>query len=376
MPQFAISGAAPLARVLNSERPFTPRAMHVTLLIPEAMSLAAAIPEEAAALRARALETALARADRHGEATADRGAWLCRAFGVASQRDWPVAPLMRAYDAGEAPADMGPAYFLRAEPVHLRADRARLVLAQRVDDLTADEARALAADLDAHFAADGCALESWPAGRWYLRVPEAPHISTTPLARALGHSVQPLLPQGEDALAWHRLINEAQMLLHHHPVNAAREERGVPVVNSLWLWGGGTAPAPEPQDVLFDSVYADDALAHAAAHAAQRPGHALPANATALLEARAAQERTLVILDAAERAAVQADPGAWQQALDGVDRAWIAPLLEALRGGRLTALTLVLPDAGNGIEAVLTRGAIRRWWRRRVPLARYAGKAA
>lgn len=350
--------------------------MHVTLLIPEALALAAAAPEEAAPLRAPALETALARADRRSGATGDREAWLCRAFGVASQRDWPVAPLMRAYDAGEAPADMGPAYFLRAEPVHLRADRARLVLARRVDDLALDEARALAADLDAHFAADGCALESWPAGRWYLRVPQAPHISTTPLARALGHSVQPLLPQGEDALAWHRLVNEVQMLLHHHPVNAAREARDAPVVNSLWLWGGGTAPSPEPRDVLFDAVYADDALAQAAAHAAKRSGHALPSGAAALLEARVAQERILVILDAAERAAAQADPGAWQRAVDELDGNWIAPLLDALRRGRLTGLTLSLPDAGNGIEAVLTRGALRRWWRRGVPLARYAEKAA
>ena len=34
------------------------------------------------------------------------------------------------------------------------------------------------------------------------------------------------------------------MLLHAHPVNEAREARGEPAVNSLWLWGAGPRAAP------------------------------------------------------------------------------------------------------------------------------------
>ena len=41
-------------------------------------------------------------------------------------------------------------------------------------------------------------------------------------------------------------MNEAQMILHTHPVNAEREARGMPAVNSVWLWGGGTLPAITP----------------------------------------------------------------------------------------------------------------------------------
>jgi hypothetical protein len=54
-------------------------------------------------------------------------------------------------------------------------------------------------------------------------------------------------------------MNELQMLLHDHPVNQAREERGEPVINSLWFWGNGVLPesvsAPGPE------ICADHALA-------------------------------------------------------------------------------------------------------------------
>ena len=40
-----------------------------------------------------------------------------------------------------------------------------------------------------------------------------------------------------------RLQSEAQLVFHAHPVNEAREARGEPVVNSLWLSGCGRAQA-------------------------------------------------------------------------------------------------------------------------------------
>jgi len=43
-------------------------------------------------------------------------------------------------------------------------------------------------------------------------------------------------PKGVEALHWHQLFNEIQMLLFSHPVNEAREVRGELPVNSVWLW--------------------------------------------------------------------------------------------------------------------------------------------
>lgn len=57
-----------------------------------------------------------------------------------------------------------------------------------------------------------------------------------------GKSILEHLPVGDgaDQLVW--LMNAAQMVLHKHPVNAAREKRGELPANSVWLWGHGKMP--------------------------------------------------------------------------------------------------------------------------------------
>ena len=55
---------------------------------------------------------------------------------------------------------------------------------------------------------------------------------------------------------------EAQMILHEHEINVAREERGDLPINSLWLCGGGTVPAVHR---CFDTMSVQDPLLRAAA---------------------------------------------------------------------------------------------------------------
>ena len=50
------------------------------------------------------------------------------------------------------------------------------------------------------------------------------------------------------------------MLLHEHPCNQRREQRGELAVNSLWFWGAGTDSRPRA-DVRFDAVWSDDPAA-------------------------------------------------------------------------------------------------------------------
>ena len=49
---------------------------------------------------------------------------LLDSFGVQRQRDWPVAPFSWLGEGGEA----GARYWLRADPVHLRAERDAVLL--------------------------------------------------------------------------------------------------------------------------------------------------------------------------------------------------------------------------------------------------------
>src|SRR2546423_11819725 len=97
-------------------------------------------------------------------------------------------------------------------------------------------------------------------------------------------------------MRFHALMNEAQMLLHEHPVNAEREARGEPALNSIWFWGGGVVDAAKPRP--FSAVIADDPLARGLALAAGIPAHALPKDADSVLAALGDEGRALVVLDA------------------------------------------------------------------------------
>jgi hypothetical protein len=148
------------------------------------------------------------------------------------------------------------------------------------------------------------------------------------------------------------LLTEIQMLLHSHPVNAAREARGEPAVNSLWFWGAGRLPGKTQS--RWKSVTGEEPLALGLARLAGAAAHGLPASASAWLEQPPHDGRHLVILDPVAEA---------------LERDWFAPLAAALRAGRIGMLSLHVPDAGFSVETV--RGDLRRFWRRPKALVLY-----
>ncbi len=342
--------------------------MRCTLLITDLLLPSAFGGEPYQELRLPVLETLLARGTVVLQPALGRDAWLCRAFGVAKQQDWPVAPLTLAADG----VDPQHHYWLRADPVELRMEHSRLVLARAVSDLDAAEAQALIAALNRHFACDGIALLAPSPRRWYLRADRAPGISTTPLARALHRDIEAHLPQGSAALDWHRVINEAQMVLHEHAVNEAREARGAGTVNSVWLWGGGTAPAVGHPP--YHAAWGADALTRSLAAAAGIARHDLAGDGAAwLTAAAAADDNHLLVLDPLADALRTGGIAAWRKQLAMLERDWIAPLAAALRAGKISAITLVANNSDGVLETTLTPARWWRLWRRARPLASYAG---
>ncbi|MHB8915923.1 MAG: hypothetical protein ACYC4K_08955, partial [Thiobacillus sp.] len=161
-------------------------------------------------LRARGRLTACAADGVEGE--------VCAALGILRQQDYPIAPITLQSDGGEP----GAHYWLRADPVHLRVMRDRIVLADSgVLGLSQLEADALALSISAHFDAAFSPQPLHPS-RWYLRFEQTPRLRTTPISIAVGCDIDPLLPQGEDAMLFRTRLNELQMLLFEHPVNQAR----------------------------------------------------------------------------------------------------------------------------------------------------------
>ena len=113
--------------------------------------------------------------------------------------------------------------------------------------LSADEARALCEAADAHMREEGVRLHFVDTARWLLTCNRDVEVLTERPDWIVGELLRPNLPRGRDARLVERWMNELQMLLHTHPVNIAREERRLPPVNLVWLWGFG-APDPNNKD--------------------------------------------------------------------------------------------------------------------------------
>lgn len=337
--------------------------MQCTLLIPHLWWSRGALGEAYRDLALTGLHTLVSRARHRAFAALGWEAWLCQAFEVERQRDWPVAPLTLAMDGGEP----GNHYWLRADPVHLRAHRNQLVLADAsAFALSQDETDALVASLNAHFGPDGLRFSAPRASRWYLRLETDPQIATVPLDETAGAVIDHCLPTGANALHWHRILNEAQMLLHGHAVNEAREARGEMPVNGVWFWGGGRRMTVRGRH--FSKLIGDEPLALAlAAHADTASTPARPGTKPWLAreDADAAAACALVVLDALIAPARRGDLEAWRRALEALDAEWIEPLLASLRQGHIGEIALVAPGTDACHRFELRRADLLRFWRTR-----------
>jgi len=321
-------------------------------------------------LRLPALTTLLARARAERFPAVPYEGWLCQAFQVERQHDWPVAPFTLAIDGGE----IADSYWLRADPAHLKIGRDRLVMIESaLFDLRADEAQAMVSSLNTHFAGRELAFFAPAPKRWYAKVPRTPELVTFCASEVAGRDVQSFLPTGRDALQWHGIFNEVQMLLYAHAANADREERGEPIVNSVWLWGGGVQAQIHGRP--YDRVWSNDALAVALAVTADVPGTGCPADAASWLstpDAQAAAGSHLVVLDELAAESAHQDAVTWRERIASLETRWFAPLLDALREGRVTSIAMVVPGEANCWRFELARRDLLKFWRRAKPWTEYA----
>ena len=183
-------------------------------------------------------------------------------------------------------------------------------------DVTQDEANRLVAEIMEHYKADGWLLKAARPGRWYLKPPRAPKMTTTPLADVIGRDIHPYLPRGTDGKAWHTVLNEMQILLHTAKVNEERERNGKLPINSLWFWGGGRLPKIKP--VSWSGLWSEGATEPGirALGAGSKPGAARRLRRLAARGGKLGDH--LVVLDELRQPQLYLDPEAWSAAAENL----------------------------------------------------------
>ena len=282
--------------------------MHLTLMLPGSLVPADLAPELISALRAPALGRLLERAAPAETSTtvqdSAESTWIARhVFGTPGRA--PTAPY--AWKALTRDADTGGVVW-HADPVHIEVGRDSLIV--RGLDAPPDEAEAdaLIAAANEPLAEAHCELRR--AGtQWFLHADRAWSFRPPPLSEALGQPYSPAESDEQDAMHWSRLHNTIQMRWHTDPVNEAREGRGLPPINALWLHGGGAWRALPP--LRWPRVHSERAELHGAATAA---------GSTTARVTDAVTENALLVWDDALPAARQHDWKNWLGSMSVIDR--------------------------------------------------------
>jgi hypothetical protein len=310
--------------------------------------------------RLNSLETILARST----ITRSPGAFLeevvLAEFGVsnaymsanttaAASTNAPIAALTHLADSSVVDRGSKAQTWLRADPVHLHVSRDNVqLLDSHVVEPTLAEAKAIALTLNRHLEQDGLRIDVLDNARWYMQIPADEAPSAAPLWKVAGGSVYDQLPVSNGGINWRQLQNELQMLLHDHPVNAAREEKGVPTINGIWLWGAGALTSISSQ-TKYGHMAGKLALARGLAmDAGIKITPVVPESFDKLTNDSA---QNLVVLHTATRALRSNQRYDWVKVVEQLERDWFTPALAAWDAGQLESLTLLLPNEPGSLRA-------------------------
>jgi len=297
----------------------------------------------------------LSRSERYPSATNLHGV-VAALFNLPADKDIPSAALtMLANDCYDAAQ-----HYMHADPVHLRADLDHAVLTSSIDLAISERESTLLCDsLNNHFNQDGLNFIRLHRDQWLLSCGHEIKMKTTPLVDATGRNINFLLPQGEDAGAWNKILTEAQMLMHAHEINALRENAGQQSINSLWFYGCGELPEHINKEI--SSVCSDHDLFKGLARHSGCDHLPVPDSAAKyLLYLTENQPHTVNILHISdlEHLINYTDVSLWLNKLDEMLERWIYPLVKAAHENHIKLM--LYPCNGQKYHLV-KKNAFRFW---------------
>lgn len=312
--------------------------------------------------------------DAASNGRADPSATAAAAAAAAANDDAPLAPYMLLADGGE-PRD---AVWACVEPVHVQVAHDHLVLIDpETLQLSTDDAAALLAVARPLIEELGVELAAPTPLRWYLSSEQLGALASAAPLRAAGRNIEIWLPHeahtGHRPRTWMKLQNEVQMAWFEHPVNQAREARGLPAANSIWLHAQGRMmPVSRPFERVLSQAAATRGLALASGAAWEMPPATFDMlrqhtgdQAAARAAGRGTASVTLVELDQLSAPFVQQDWPRFRAAFAVLERDWFAPALAALERRELAELALTLCGDTGTTTLVVRPIDIKKFWRRR-----------
>lgn len=305
---------------------------------------------------ARRLERAQAAPpQRTTAAGAAHLAWLWNRFGGQGQPVTGPYAWQALSEAGAPPTEV---LLWQADPIHFAFARDHMLVSALDAEaaVSAEENTLLAAEAAVIASEFNAQLRAVDPRHWFLSFNPPWSLTTVAFDAALGRSAEHVLPQGDAAARWRKLLTEIQIKWHQHPVNEQREAQGVRTINGVWLHGGGTwrALGTRPFEVVVtdDAIVRGWALASGLARSALLAPDVLPPGSSP----------TLVYCPDLLIAASHEDWDAWLQTLARVDTFIERHVAHAFAQGHRD-MTLVL-GGREFVRTITLRASDRlRFWR-------------
>lgn len=341
---------------------------HIDILLPFSLPPAEMAPDLLRALKAPALATLLARGQTPKPHEFDAFSralpheiWLARRYGLDHPQSGNSSPqlataMMQGFDL--AP-DAG--YWFQLQPVHIHIARDHLVLTdQRRLDLSEQESQDLFETAKPLFEEAGRTLLYGDANTWFVRADAWAGLLTATPDAACGHNIDiwmPKDPHDTHDRAWRKLQNEVQMHWHTHTVNSQREFRRAEPINSVWLWSGASTDQPR---LPAPYTHAFNLSGNQRTYGQSAPNQNQYSTATDVLAAKPA--RGLLMLDTLIGSGLAQDWSYWLEQMHALEEQWFAPMLAALRNGKVFSVSLILTHNTKLAEINVTRNSLRKFW--------------
>lgn len=332
--------------------------LNIHLIVPGLLGPMPGLKQLGGELRLPHLQRLLAKAHQVAYPGKDLESTLFNLFGISAddRSNLPTAAYRRIGDGGS----VDERYWLQLSPVYLRPDQDRLLVFD-VEDLgfIKAEASGLAELFNAHFTEEGWCVEPLHPHRWYLPLESKPDLKSYELTDVFGRNMDLFLPEGDEGIKWHGVLNEIQMLFYTAAINDRRESAGKGAISGLWFSGGGRLAASCVTSLT--ALYGQDPLLRGLACVTDLPISESPEEAATLCDL---EGEVLVHIDRLQRPVLCADADSWCNEMSAFDH-WLSPLIDGIKQGKIDRILLY---SCNGQQYRIDRSALRRFWRRGRPI--------